>query len=545
MVCHRNLASWQQLETLAKRYQNIHLSQLFAEDEQRFSRYSLELPQFLLDYSKQPIAADVQAALVKLCEEVDVAGWRQKMFSGVAINATEQRAVLHTALRGEGEFDFSVNGENVTDAVTAQLQRMAEFSECVRSGEWLGYTGQRIRDVVAIGVGGSHLGPQMVTDALSHLADGTLQMHYVSNVDGEQIKQVLAKVAVETTLFIIASKTFTTAETMANAQTARAWLVASAGEAAVDKHFVAVSSAVDKAVAFGIDANNIFAMWDWVGGRFSLWSTIGLPIALALGFGQFKALLAGAHSMDRHFQAAPLAQNAPVLLAMLTLWNTTFLQRPSQVILPYNQNLHMLPAYLQQAEMESNGKSVTMSGETVRYATSPLLWGMTGINGQHAFYQCLHQGTHIVPADFIVSAQATSAVGEHHDILLANCLAQSQAMMNGVSLQDVQRELSAKGWSAEKIAEIAPHKVHQGNRPSTTIVLNQLDAHSLGALIALYEHKIFVHGVLLNIFSFDQWGVELGKVLANKVQPALTGQADASHFDSSTRNLIAYLQRYR
>ncbi|MGB1293081.1 MAG: glucose-6-phosphate isomerase, partial [Pseudoalteromonas sp.] len=474
------------------------------------------------------------------------AAWRDKMFSGEKINFTENRAVLHTALRNRHSSDLVVDGENVSNVVNAELEKIKEFVAKVRSGEWLGYTGKPVKSVVSIGVGGSNLGPQMATEALKSYADDTLNVHYVSNADGVQISSVLKQIDPETTLFVISSKTFTTSETMTNAKTAVDWFLNSAhDEKSIAKHFVAVSTNLEKTAAFGIANENVFTMWDWVGGRFSLWSAIGLPIALYLGFEAFEDILAGAFEVDEHFKSAPNEKNIPLLMALLSVWNTSFLGYDAQAILPYDQALHMLPAYLQQGEMESNGKHVNFAGETVNYTTVPIIWGMTGINGQHAFYQCLHQGNVIVPADFIASVKPQVSVGQHHDILLSNFFAQTEAMMMGVDENQVRADLTAKGKSESEIETLLNHKIHKGNRPTTSILLDVVDAKAVGRLIALYEHKIFCQGIILEICSFDQWGVELGKGLASKIEAELLDETVKHTHDSSTQGLMNYYKAHR
>lgn len=545
MSSRSSLASWQTLAGLASDIKQQHLVDLFANDAQRFERFSTQIEGVFFDYSKNLITQDVKNALLALANDVDLASWRDKMFSGEKINITENRAVLHTALRKRNNQAVYVDGENVVDAVNAELNKISAFTEKVRSGAWLGYTGERITDVVSIGVGGSNLGPQMATEALAAYADGTLKVHYASNADGMQIANVLSKVNAETTLFIISSKTFTTSETMANAKTAVTWLKQAAGnDDAVAKHFAAVSTNLEKTSEFGINPDNVFTMWDWVGGRFSMWSAIGLPIALYLGFDAFIELLEGAFEVDQHFIETHFENNIPVLMALLSVWNTSFLDARAQAILPYDQSMHMLPAYLQQAEMESNGKSVTFDGKAIDYTSVPLIWGMTGINGQHAFYQYLHQGTTIVPADFIGSIKPVHEVNNHHEILMANFFAQTEAMMTGVSKAQVEKDLASKGLSEARIAELVEHKVHQGNRPTTSILLDTIDAKHLGRLIALYEHKIFCQGIILEICSFDQWGVELGKGLANAIQKELETDEQLTH-DSSTAGLIALYKNKR
>ncbi len=540
------LSSWRKLQTLAQTKKTQHMNDLFAEDNQRFKKFSIELPSMLLDYSKNLIDSETLTALLQLAEQTQVCQWREKMFRGDKINQTEDRAVLHTALRRDHQQPLIVDGENISEHVQAQLEKMEAFVNTVREGHWLGYSGKRITDIVNIGVGGSNLGPQMVTEGLKHYSDNSVNVHYVSNVDGAQIVEILRPLDPEKVLFIVSSKTFTTTETMTNAKTAINWLTAASfDQKSVAKHFVAVTANKDNAMSFGIKAENIFDMWDWVGGRFSLWSAIGLPIALDLGFEQFKALLAGAQAMDEHFLEAPLAENMPVIMALLSVWNTTFLGAQSQAILPYDQTLHMLTAYLQQAEMESNGKSVTWHGDEVDYATVPSIWGELGINGQHAFYQYLHQSNNIVPADFIGSVASVTPVKGHHETLMANFFAQTQALMSGVNEQQVRADLKAKGRTADYIDKVAPHKVHKGNRPTNTILLNQIDPETLGGLIALYEQKIFVQGIVLQICSFDQWGVELGKGLAASIQQELENADCENQHDSSTQNLIKYYKTHK
>jgi len=541
MTSRTSLPSWQNLTVHAEEMKQQHMVDLFANDSERFSKFSIKTPSFLFDYSKNLMSDKTFSLLIDLVKECNIEEWRTKMFSGERINKTEDRAVLHTALRNQSNKAILVDNKNVNEDVQVALNHVKAFSDKVRNGEWLGYSGQCITDVVSIGVGGSNLGPEMVTEALSEFSTPDLQVHYVSNVDGTQIANALRPLNPETTLFIVSSKTFTTSETMTNATTAMEWLVASSfDKKAIAKHFVAVSSNKEKATAFGINEENIFDMWDWVGGRFSLWSTIGLPIAISLGFDNFVELLEGAYELDSHFCNTPLEENAPVIMALLSVWNTTFLGSQSQVILPYDQSLHRLPAYLQQAEMESNGKSVSWDGEPITYTTVPALWGEIGINGQHAFYQYLHQGNTIVPADFIGSVESLIPVNNHHDILMSNFFAQTQALMQGVTEEQVREELTAKNLPEDEINKLAAHKVHKGNRPSNTILMQKLTPKSLGSLIALYEHKIFVQGVLLQICSFDQWGVELGKGLANKVYAEMSAESLNTDLDSSTYGLLDF-----
>jgi glucose-6-phosphate isomerase len=537
-----DLPSWAALTAHAQQLKTRHIKELFAEDDARFNKFSIELPRILFDYSKNLITDETKAALLALAKESDVEAWRGKMFAGEHINATEDRAVMHVALRDKSTNPIMIDGVDARPAIDAELERMRKLSEKVRSGDWKGYTGKTITDIVSIGIGGSNLGPLMVTEALKAYGSKSLKMHYVSNVDGVQIAEVLEGLNPETVLFVISSKTFTTQETMTNAKTAELWFMAAANDhGAIAKHFVAVSTNRKLVTAFGIAEENIFDMWDWVGGRFSLWSAIGLPIALSLGYEGFVELLQGAYEMDLHFQQAPLESNAPVMMALVGIWNRNFLGYPAQALLPYDQCLHRFPAYMQQAEMESNGKHVNWAGEPISYGSVPLVWGEVGINGQHAFYQMLHQGTDIIPADFIGSVEPTVSVEGHHDALMANFFAQTQALMQGIDADQVRKELTAKGVSAARIEEIVEHKVHKGNRPSNTLLLPSVDAKTLGGLIALYEHKIFVQGIIWRIHSFDQWGVELGKVLASAIQPELAvGAADNAKHDASTRNLIAF-----
>jgi len=539
MINRVDLPSWKLLAQHAKEMKGQHMSTLFDEHENRFADFSIKLAPFLLDYSKNIITTDTMQLLFSLAKDCEVELWRKKMFSGEAINRTEGRAVLHTALRNKSQRTTYVNGEEISKAVQDSLIKMETFSNKVREGHWRGYSGKRITDVVNIGVGGSNLGPQMVTEALKQYSDNSVNVHYVSNVDGTQIANVLRPLNPERVLFIVSSKTFTTTETMKNAQTAMKWLTSSSFDtAAIEKHFVAVSANKANATEFGILEENIFDMWDWVGGRFSLWSAIGLPIAIDLGFDKFLELLEGAHEMDNHFCDSPINENAPIILALLSVWNCTFLGAQSQAILPYDQSLHMFSAYMQQAEMESNGKSVSWYGESIGYPTVPTIWGELGINGQHAFYQYLHQSNNVVPADFIGSIESVTPIKGHHETLMANFFAQSQALMNGVNEQQVRDDLKAKGRTPEYINQVAPHKVHKGNRPTNTILMDRISPRSIGSLIALYEHKIFVQGILLQICSFDQWGVELGKGLANKIQQELAQKKINTEHDSSTQGLI-------
>ncbi|MDX2369424.1 MAG: glucose-6-phosphate isomerase [Colwellia sp.] len=543
MSDRQTLASWKKLQQLAQDKKSQHMNTLFANDVKRFEKFSIELPNMLLDYSKNLIDSETLDCLLALANETEVCDWRTKMFAGAKINKTEDRAVLHTALRRQSDEPLIVDGENVTEHVQNQLAKMEVFVDKVRQGHWLGYSGKRITDIVNIGVGGSNLGPQMVTEALKHYSDGSVNVHYVSNVDGAQIVEVLRPLDPQKVLFIVSSKTFTTTETMTNAKTAMKWLTSSSfDEKSVAKHFVAVTANKENAMGLGIKEHNIFDMWDWVGGRFSLWSAIGLAVALDLGFDKFEELLEGAHEMDQHFINAPLKDNMPAIMALISVWNTTFLGARSQAILPYDQTLHMLSAYLQQAEMESNGKSVTWDGDEVDYATVPSIWGELGINGQHAFYQYLHQSNNVVPADFIGSVESVTPVQGHHETLMANFFAQTQALMAGVDEEQVRADLKAKGRTPDYIDKVSPHKVHKGNRPTNTILLKRIDPKTLGSLIAAYEHKIFVQGIILQICSFDQWGVELGKGLAAEIQEELNNNSISDKHDCSTASLMKFYQ---
>ena len=516
---------------------------LFESDPERFARFSVSLKGMLLDYSKNLVTPKTMELLMDLARSSGLELRRRQMFEGETINFTEGRSVLHTALRRPSGQGPVVDGEEVTTEVAEVLGQMEAFCGRVISGEWTGYTGKRITDVVNIGIGGSDLGPYMVTEALKPFAHGKLRVHFVSNIDGSHLAEALKAVKPETTMFIIASKTFTTLETLTNAMSAREWFLRSAGDMAhVAKHFVAVSTNRAKVEEFGIDAGNMFRFWDWVGGRYSLWSAIGLSIALYLGFDRFTQLLDGAREMDMHFLEAPLESNIPVLLAMLGIWYNNFFDARTYAIIPYDQYLHRFPAYLQQLDMESNGKRVDRVGREVDYATGPVIWGEPGTNAQHAFFQLMHQGPNMVPADFIVSLRSQNPMGEHHDMLVANCFAQTEALMRGKSEAEAKAELEAAGISGLDLKMLLPHKVFPGNRPTNTLLLDQLDPFTLGALIAMYEHKVFVQGVVWDINSFDQWGVELGKQLAKVILPELTaGEAVESH-DASTNALI---NRYR
>ncbi len=539
-------AAWQALRHEAQAMGGAHLRDLFARDPQRFDRFSLRIDDFLLDYSKNRITEGTLRLLFDLARQSDLEAWRDRMFAGEKINATEGRAVLHVALRNRSRRRILVDGEDVMPAVNAVLARMRDFAQQLRDGTWKGHGGETITDVVNIGIGGSDLGPCMVCEALHPYQRADLRVHFVSNVDGAHLMDTLAGLNPARTLFIVASKTFTTQETMTNAGSARAWLTGGLGsQSAVSRHFVAVSTNAAAVQAFGIDPANMFVFWDWVGGRYSLWSAIGLPIAIAVGMERFEELLAGAHAMDEHFRGAPLERNMPVILALLGIWYRDFLGAASQAVLPYDQHLSRLPAYLQQADMESNGKSVRRDGTRVDYATGPIVWGEPGTNGQHAFYQLLHQGTELVPADFIVAAEASVPIGDHHDKLLANFLAQTEALAFGRTAEEACAELDAQGLEGNELTSLLPHKLFPGNRPTSSILYRRLTPATLGRLIALYEHKIFVQGIIWGINSFDQWGVELGKQLAKAILPELSGPAAIGSHDSSTNGLINAVKALR
>jgi glucose-6-phosphate isomerase len=538
------LPAWQQLQNHHAAIAPLHLRDLFSAEPLRFSRFSRQFNDILIDFSKHRITGETFDLLTALARQADVPGWIERMFRGDIINHTEQRAVLHIVLRNRSNRPILVDGKDVMPAVNRVLDKIRQFSEQVRSGAWVGQTGQRIRDVVNIGIGGSDLGPKMVCEALAPYGDAQLRMHFVSNVDGSHISHVLAQCNPETTLFIIASKTFTTQETMTNAHTARAWLLSALkDEAAVARHFVAVSTNTAKVKAFGIDTANMFEFWDWVGGRYSLWSAIGLPIAVYVGMEHFTDLLAGAHALDEHFRSAPMEDNLPVILALLGVWYGDFFGFGSKVTLVYDEYLRSLPNYLQQLDMESNGKSVDRQSKRVTCDTGPVIWGGLGNNGQHAFYQSLHQGTRIVPAEFLAPVHSQDPIGDHHAILLSNCLAQAEALMMGKTPEQARAELQAQGMAGEALEALLPNKVFDGNRPSTTILYKRLTPFTLGSLIALYEHQVFVQGVIWNINSFDQWGVELGKQLANVILPEIKGERGPGKHDASTLGLLDYCRQ--
>ncbi|MDB5805642.1 MAG: pgi [Betaproteobacteria bacterium] len=540
-------APWRQLSALAEAQATVLLRQRFASDKKRFDNFSLRAEGMLLDYSKQRVDAAVMGALRGLYAAADVPGWMARMRAGEPINNSENRSVLHIALRQQGDTPVMSEGSDVMPDVRKVLAQMRDFCDAVHSGKWRGGSGETITDVVNIGIGGSDLGPKMATQALAAYAHPGIRVHYVSNLDAAHLAGMFNTLDPTRTLFVIASKTFTTLETMRNAQSARAWIVAARGlgEAAVPKHFVALSTNLKEVAKFGIAPENTFAFWDWVGGRYSLWSAIGLPIALAVGYANFERMLQGAHAMDQHFFSAPVEQNLPATMALLGIWNVNFLGAPTLAILPYSQSLEHLSRYLQQLEMESNGKQAGRDGKVVGTETCPIVWGEPGTNGQHAFYQLIHQGGRLIPCDFIAFKQADFDLPGHQVPLLANVLAQSQALMLGKTLQEARDELAASGADAATVERLAPLKVFPGNQPSTTLLMQRLDPYTLGQLIALYEHKVFVQGIIWNVNSFDQWGVELGKALAVRLIPLLEAGSTASTdaLDASTAGLIAALRK--
>ena len=542
-----NTQAWKALEVHQAQLAHTTIADLFKQEQNRFNDYSLTFEnQILVDFSKNKINQETLKLLHQLAKESALDEAINAMFTGEKINRTENRAVLHTALRNRSNTPVYVDGKDVMPEVNAVLAKMSAFCDRVISGEWKGYTGKAITDVVNIGIGGSDLGPYMVTEALRPYKNH-LNMHFVSNVDGTHIAETLKKVNPETTLFLVASKTFTTQETMTNANSARDWLLAAAKDnSAVAKHFAALSTNGKAVAEFGIDTNNMFEFWDWVGGRYSLWSAIGLSIALSIGFDNFEALLSGAHEMDKHFRTAPLEKNIPATLALIGLWNTNFLGAHTEAILPYDQYLHRFAAYFQQGNMESNGKYVDRNGNVIRdYQTGPIIWGEPGTNGQHAFYQLIHQGTMLIPCDFIAPAQSHNPLGDHHSKLLSNFFAQTEALAFGKSKEEVEAEFVKAGKSLDEVKDIVPFKVFTGNKPTNSILVQKITPFVLGALIAMYEHKIFAQGVIFNIFSFDQWGVELGKQLANRILPELADKENVSSHDSSTNGLINQFKAWR
>jgi len=538
--------AWKALKAHHKEVAGRPMREMFAKDPKRFSKFSLAFEDILLDYSKNRVTGETMKLLFALARQADLKGWTEKLFTGAKINITEDRAVLHVALRNRSNRPILVDGKDVMPGVNRVLKQMRGFSDAIRNGTWTGYTGKAITDVVNIGIGGSDLGPVMATEALKPYGKPGLNVHFVSNIDGTHMAETLKPLKAETTLFIVASKTFTTQETITNAETARAWLLASAKDpAAVAKHFVALSTNAKAVAKFGIDTKNMFEFWDWVGGRYSLWSAIGLSIMVFIGPDNFEELLAGGHAMDEHFRTAPIEKNLPAILGVLWIWYNNFFDAQTHAILPYDQYMHRFPAYFQQGDMESNGKGVTRDGTAAKTSTGPVIWGEPGTNGQHAFYQLIHQGTKLVPADFIAPIQSHNPIGEHHPILLSNFFAQTEALMKGKTEAEVRKELTAAGITGEAQDRLAPHKVFTGNRPTNSILVQKITPRTLGSLIALYEHKIFTQGIVWNINSFDQWGVELGKQLAKAILPELEGGATVAAHDSSTNGLINHFKAHR
>jgi glucose-6-phosphate isomerase len=538
--------SWQDLSRHYAKMKKIHMKLLFAEDPQRFEKFSRRFNDVLVDFSKNRITEETLRLLSALAKECGLAAAIKSMFNGEAINETENRAVLHIALRNRGNTSIRVDGRDVMPEVNAVLKKMRNFSDKVISAEWKGYTGKKITDIVNIGIGGSDLGPAMVTHALKPYAREGLAVHFVSNIDGTHLTETLKPLNPETTLFMIASKTFTTQETMTNAFSARQWFLNTAEDSAnVARHFVAISTNAPAVEKFGIDKDNMFVFWDWVGGRYSLWSAIGLSIACYIGYENFQELLQGAFEMDQHFKTAPFENNLPVILALIGIWYNNFFGAQTEAILPYDQYLLRFPAYFQQGNMESNGKSIDRNGQKVDYQTGPIIWGEPGTNGQHAFYQLIHQGTKLIPADFLAPALSHNPLGEHHRILLSNFFAQTEALLNGKTREALTAELKKEGKTDKEIQKLLPHKIFEGNRPTNSILFKKLTPKVLGSLIAMYEHKIFVQGVIWNIFSFDQWGVELGKQLAGKILPELADDKPVNTHDGSTNGLINAYKKMR
>ena len=533
--------AWRALTAHYGDVKNIHMRDLFRKDTRRFEKYSICFDAILLDYSKNRITDETIPLLINLAHQANLKNEIGRMFAGDRINVTEERPVLHVALRNRSRRAIKADGQDVMPKVRAVLAQVRTFSDAVRNGEWRGYTGKAITDIVNIGIGGSDLGPVMVTEALKPYARQGLTPHFVSNIDGTHIVETVKGLNPETTLFIVASKTFTTQETITNAHSARAWLMDAAGKkSAIAKHFVALSTNAREVTSFGIDPHNMFEFWDWVGGRYSLWSAIGLSIAITIGMKHFDELLEGAYDMDQHFTSAPFERNMPVILGLLGIWYNNFFAAQTHAILPYDQYLHRFPAYFQQGDMESNGKSVSRTGEPVDYSTGPVIWGEPGTNGQHAFYQLIHQGTKFIPADFLAPIESHNTVGNHHQILLSNFFAQTEALMKGRSEAEARKELEKAGLKGETLEKLLPHRIFSGNKPTNSIMFKKLTPRTLGMLIAMYEHKIFVQGIIWNINSFDQWGVELGKQLAKVIQPELKGNKEIKAHDSSTNGLINF-----
>jgi glucose-6-phosphate isomerase len=537
--------AWKALEAHHKEIAPLQMRDLFKQDPKRFDKFSLRFNDILLDFSKNRITEQTMRLLYDLARESDLKGWTEKMFTGQKINTTEDRAVLHVALRNRSNKPILVDGQDVMPEVNAVLKHMREFSEAIRSGSWKGYTGKAITDVVNIGIGGSDLGPVMATEALKPYGKPGLHVHFVSNVDGTHIVETTKNLNPETTVFIVASKTFTTQETLTNATTAKEWFLKSGKKADVAKHFVALSTAEKEVKKFGIDTKNMFAFWDWVGGRYSLWSAIGLSIAVFIGMDNFEQMLAGGHAMDEHFRTTELEKNLPATLGLIGIWYNNFFGAQTVAILPYDQYMHRFSAYFQQGDMESNGKSVTRDGTPCEWSTGPIIWGEPGTNGQHAFYQLIHQGTKLVPCDFLAPIETHNPAGEHHPILLSNFFAQTEALMKGKTADEVRAELKGSKLSAEALEKLVPQKEFAGNKPTNSILFKKLTPATLGSLIALYEHKIFTQGTIWNINSFDQWGVELGKQLAKAILPELKGKEKVSSHDASTNGLINYYKANR
>lgn len=538
--------AYKSLKMHFKDVQHIKMRDQFDNDPERYARFCLQHQELLLDYSKNRITPETMPLLIDLARASDVEAWRDRMFSGEKINITENRAVLHIALRNLSDGEIRVDGRDVMPDVRAVMERMFSFSDRVRIGEWTGYTGKKITDIVNIGVGGSDLGPRMVCEALTSYHKEGMKAHFLSNIDGAHIKDICGELNPETTLFIVSSKSFTTQETIINAGTARDWFLSSAKDTRhISRHFVAVSTNHEAVADFGINPENMFEVWDWVGGRYSLWSAIGLSILLMVGGKNFTALLAGAHSMDNHFRTAPLEENMPVILAMLGIWYNNFFKADTHALLPYDYYLRSLPTYLQQTDMESNGKSTDRYGQAVDHTTGPVIWGSMGINGQHAFYQLIHQGTKMVPADFIASIQTQPMLRQQHDIMMSNFFAQTEALMRGRNLEETQAEIKGTGKAGEDFRNCLPHMVCEGNHPSNSILLKKLTPYNLGSLLALYEHKIFVQGIVWGINSFDQWGVVLGKQLAANILDELDLETEAGAHDSSTESLIRHYKSHR
>ncbi len=541
-----DLSSWNKLKRHFHKIKDVEIKSLFTNNSTRFNEFTIQLNDILLDYSKNRLDKETIKLLIDLAEECGVKKGIKAMFNGDVINNTEKRSVLHVALRNRSNKSILVDGVDVMPDINKVLDKMKTFTDKVRSGEWKGYSGKSITDIVNIGIGGSDLGPYMVTEALKPYAKLGLNIHFVSNIDGTHITETLKKINPETTLFIIASKTFTTIETLTNANSAKSWFLKSAlNNKFVEKHFVALSTNSKLVEEFGINPENMFEFWDWVGGRYSLWSAIGLSIALSIGFDNFEELLEGAHEMDNHFESANLEENIPVMLGLIGVWYNNFFDADSYAILPYDQYLHRFAAYFQQGDMESNGKSITKNGESISYSTGPIVWGEPGTNGQHAFYQLIHQGTKLIPCDFIAPVKSQNPTGDHHQILLSNFFAQTEALMKGKTIEEAKEELEAKGLNSEAIKKLLPHKVFSGNKPTNSIMVKQLTPKVLGSLTAMYEHKIYVQSLIWNINAFDQWGVELGKQLAKKILPELKNDKQVSGHDGSTNGLINFYKKNR